>query len=585
MRFTVFIFFSILFISLKSQNDTNAVIKLNNQSSSFEKNNQSDSAILFANQALSLALKLKYKLGISDAYNNLGNISRHKANYPNALNYYYKGLVIDEVIGNQEGALVKLGNIGIIYYNQNDYNKALDYYDRAQIIAEKLNDKKSIAHVFTNKADVYCNQAKIDTALIYYDLAFENYKSINDEKGMSNVLINSGNAYIDKGNAKLALEKYLAALKIVDGLKDKKQIASCLLNIAFANSQLKNMALAEVYFNKALSYTKEIDDLDLKSSLELAVSDFYYERHAFEKALNHFKNYITLRDSVYNEENTKQSVKAEMNYEFEKKQSAIKFEHDKIVYQLETDNKLHKQWRLFFIIIIVLILMLLFFVKRGYDNKKKLTIILAAEDQRKEVLLQEVHHRINNNLQIISSLLTLQANNADNEKLTDYLTQSQNRIQSLSALHELLYDTNSPLEINMNDYVNKILVFHRDILLTLNNNVSLDVTIESISFPTKIAVALALIINELVTNSIKYAFVNCKEGQIKVSLVKNIQDNSWELSIRDNGKGMPPESERRKDSLGLKLVNIMTKQIGGTLVVKNDLGAVFNITFKSTKLN
>ena len=222
-------------------------------------------------------------------------------------------------------------------------------------------------------------------------------------------------------------------------------------------------------------------------------------------------------------------------------------------------------------------------MKRAYDNKKKLAALLYDEDQRKELLLREVHHRVNNNLQIISSLLTLQANNADNEKLTEYLAQSQNRIQSLAALHELLYDTNSPLEINMQDYINKVLDFHRDVLNTLNNKVTLEAIIESYKFPTKTAVPLALIINELVTNSIKYAFTNASEGVIKIILSKNDIENNWTLTISDNGKGMPHESERRKDSLGLKLVTIMAKQIKATLVSKNDAGTVFNLIFKVSK--
>lgn len=580
MRFFIFAFLLTFFISSKSQNDTNTVIILNDQSAHFEKNDQSDSAIFLASKALTLSLKLNYRLGVSDAYNNLGNINRHKANYPVALKYYYKGLAIDEAIGNPEGALSKLGNIGIIYFNQNDYSNALKYYERAKKIAEELNNEKAIAIVLANTADVYSSQGKTEAALKFYDDALKHYQAVNAKKGMSNVLMNSGNVYMDKGNSKLALQKYLSALKILEMLNDNSQTASCLLNIAFANSQLKNNSIAESYFNKALSYTKDINDLDLKCSLELAISEFYSEKHEFEKAHMHFRNYIVLRDSVYNEENTKQSVKAEMNYEFDKKQSALKFEHDRVVYQLAAENKLQKQWRLFFIIFIILVLVLLFFAKRAYDNKKKNAEFMASESSRKEVLLQEVHHRINNNLQIISSLLTLQANSANDEKLTEYLKQSQNRIQSLSVLHELLYQNDSPLQINMNEYLNKVLDFHRDVLNTKSNKVNIKLNITDVSFPTKMAVPLALIVNELVTNSIKYAFKDGNNGQITISLlpIEN-EKNKWKLIVGDSGKGLPTDTDFRKDSLGLRLVTIMTKQIKGTLTKSNSPGATFEIFF------
>lgn len=575
-----FLFFC---FSCLSQNDTNTVIKLNNQSWNFEKNNQSDSAILMANKALSLSLKIKYNLGVSGAYNNLGNINRHKADYPEALNYYYKGLVIDEAMRNQEGALLKLGNIGIIYYNQNDYNNALKYYERAQKIAKKLNNKKAIANVLANTADVYSSQGKTEAALKYYDNAFKYYKAVNSEKGMSNVLINSGNVYMDKGDSKLALKKYLSALEILEDLKDNKQIASCLLDVAFAYSKLKDNKAAEIFFNKALSYTSEINDLDLKCSLELAISEFYSGKHEFEKALYHFKNHITFRDSVYNKENTRHSVEAEMNYEFDKIQAATKFENGKVVYKLEADNKLHVQQRVFLILFIIVAIALLIFAKRAFDNKKRIAEFMASENNRKEVLLQEVHHRINNNLQIISSLLTLQANSADDEKLHNYLKQSQNRIQSLSALHELLYQNDSPLQIKMNDYLNKVLDFHRDVLNTLPNKVDIKLNITDASFPTKMAVPIALIVNELVTNSIKYAFNDGNNGQINISLLPFEGGiDKWVLHVSDTGKGLPTDTNFRKDSLGLRLVTIMAKQIKGDLIKSNVNGANFDVIFSLT---
>ena len=135
----------------------------------------------------------------------------------------------------------------------------------------------------------------------------------------------------------------------------------------------------------------------------------------------------------------------------------------------------------------------------------------------------------------------------------------------------------------MKDYIDKVLDFHRDISRNLNTSISITTEIMDVKFSTKLAVPLALIINELVTNSIKYAFTNTTSGLIKVTLFKNDIENNWLLSVSDNGKGMPPVSENRKDSLGLKLVSILIKQIKGTLVTKNDAGALFNITFSLLK--
>ena len=106
---------------------------------------------------------------------------------------------------------------------------------------------------------------------------------------------------------------------------------------------------------------------------------------------------------------------------------------------------------------------------------------------------------------------------------------------------------------------------------------------ESVKFPTKLAVPIALIVNELVTNSLKYAFTNKESGHIKISLRKNPEADNWTIIVRDNGKGLPEESQKRKDSLGLKLVNIMTRQIGGIFETKNEDGAYFSLIFNLVK--
>jgi two-component sensor histidine kinase len=224
----------------------------------------------------------------------------------------------------------------------------------------------------------------------------------------------------------------------------------------------------------------------------------------------------------------------------------------------------------------------LFFAKRAFDNKKRVADFMASENERKEMLLQEVHHRINNNLQIISSLLTLQANSVGDERLNNYLMQSQNRIQSLSVLHELLYQNDSSLQININEYLNKVLEFHKDVLSTMSNKVDIKLNIADVSFPTKIAVPLALIVNELVTNSIKYAFNDTNDGLINIFLlpIEN-EKNKWKLSVSDSGKGLPMDTNFRKDSLGLRLVAIMVKQIKGDLIKSNTPGATFEIFFNA----
>ena len=567
-----------------SQNDTITVIALQNKLEIFQNNNQLDSILFYENKALIISTKINYKRGIAHALGSLGLVYKYKGDYSKALNYLFKSLADCEKLDNKLGVIINLGNIGTVYDAQGDMSKALSYYFKALKISESIDDKHTTSIQYHNIANLYGNQAMFSKSEEYHFKALALDKSLNDKKGIATTLMDLGSLYSLNDSLRKSLNYYLEALSILEEIGKKGEIGTCLINISAGYTDLKQKKKAEEYLLKTFSMSKEIDDIEFKKSLEKVASQIYVEFDNYKEAFTHYENYIILRDSIFNEINTIQSMKAELGYEFDKKQAIAKYENDKIIYRLESENKLHKQLRVFFIISIILILGLLFFAKRAFDNKKKVADFMASENDRKELLLQEVHHRINNNLQIISSLLTLQANNADNEKLTEYLLQSQNRIQSLSALHELLYDTNSPLEINMKDYIHKVLDFHREVADPLRCRITIQENIDSVKFPTKLAVPLALIVNELVTNALKYAFTDKSEGIINVKLSKDSVEGNWHIVISDNGKGLPEDTKKRKDSLGLKLVSIMTKQIGGNLLSKNEDGAFFSVIFNRTKI-
>lgn len=567
----------------KAQQDTNAVLELHKKIRGFQMNDQVDSVMHYEAQALKISEKIGYEFGKTHALTSFGLIYRIKGEYSKALNNFFKALAIYEHNKDTFHILVQISNIASVYYFQGDLKKAKNYYLEAIAISRRIGDRRIESDNLCNLAGVYNDEGDYVNSEKCLNDALKIDRDMKNDVGVTHELVDLGQLYLSTGEYEKALALAKEALALSEKLGYQDVISTCYKTMGQASFKMQKHADAESYFLKALKISREMHDMNDKMQVEGNLSDFYEATGRPDKALLHYKNYIQYRDSMYNEENTRKSVETEMNYEFDKKQAAIKYENDKLVYQLEANNALHKQWRLFFIVVIALTLVVLFFVKRAYDNKKKLAALLAAEDQRKDVLLQEVHHRINNNLQIISSLLTLQANNAENEKLTEYLVQSQNRIQSLSAMHELLYDTNSPLEINMKDYLHKVLDFHRDVAGSMPIPVTIEEDVASVFFPTKLAVPLALIINELVTNSLKYAFAGKENGRVKVTLQGNPGENNWIVTVSDNGKGLPLEGGGRKDSLGLKLVNIMTRQIKGTFLSKNDQGAFFSLIFNQVK--
>lgn len=570
-------------ISVQAQNDTNAVKELHKKIRIFQLNDEIDSIAFYEQKAMEISQKINYEFGITHALTTFGLIHRIKGDYSKALDNFFKALAIYEKKKDKTHVLVQISNIATVYYFQNDSAKAKAYYLQAIALSREIGDQRIESDNLCNLSAIYNDEGDYINSEKCLNEALRIDRAMNNEVGIIHELVDLGNLAVSMGNYEKALRyaEESLDLSVKSGYDNVLPTSYRLLGrVSFL---MKRMQPAERYYLKALEVSKRLHDMNDKMQIEGNVSDFYEATGKPDKALIHYKNYIGYRDSMYNEENTRKTVETEMNYEFDKKQAAIKYDNDKLVYQLEADNTLHKQWRFFFMVVIVLILVVLFFVKRAYDNKKKLAAMLAAEDQRKDVLLQEVHHRINNNLQIISSLLTLQANTADNEKLTAYLVQSQNRIQSLSAMHELLYDTNSPLEINMKDYLHKVLDFHRDVAGSMSIPVAIKEEVASVFFPTKLAVPVALIINELVTNALKYAFAEKENGCVRVTLQEKPGEEHWIVTVSDNGKGLPEEGSGRKDSLGLKLVNIMTRQIKGTFLSKNDQGAFFSLIFSLVK--
>lgn len=191
----------------------------------------------------------------------------------------------------------------------------------------------------------------------------------------------------------------------------------------------------------------------------------------------------------------------------------------------------------------------------------------------KEALLREIHHRVKNNLQIIISLLNLQTTRIKDEKTRKLIQESQRRIKTMALIHEHLYQTETLARINIKDYIKKLI---EDLTIFYNTKIKKELEIENIQLDIDTAVPLGLIINELATNSIKYAFPNGK-GTITIKLTT--KNNKIELTVADNGIGLPESIDLKKTkTLGLKLVNILTKQLNGKINLKTKPGTKFKIT-------
>jgi PAS domain S-box-containing protein len=203
---------------------------------------------------------------------------------------------------------------------------------------------------------------------------------------------------------------------------------------------------------------------------------------------------------------------------------------------------------------------------------------VKASLEEKEVLLREIHHRVKNNLQIISSLLNIQSNYIKDDKDLELLRESQTRIKSMAIIHEGLYKSNDFTHINFNEYINS-LIHYISVHYNVSPKIQINVEVKNVMLNIETAVPCGLIINELVTNSIKHAFPNGSEGKIKVSL--NSKMGICSLRVSDNGIGFPANIDfRNTRTLGLRLVNILSNQLDGKIELDKSHGTEFIINFK-----
>jgi len=221
----------------------------------------------------------------------------------------------------------------------------------------------------------------------------------------------------------------------------------------------------------------------------------------------------------------------------------------------------------------------LFFI---YDitSRKKHELEILSSLQEKEILLKEVYHRVKNNLQIIWSLLSIQSRQVSDETVKGYFLECQNRIKSLALLHETLYRTENLRDINYGEYLTQITT---NLIRTYNINckeIIVEIEASETTIPLTLAVPCSLIVNEMVTNSLKYAFNQTGKGTIKILFTCNVETRSYHLDYRDSGPGFPDEiNPQQIKSLGMQLIYGLTKQLKGTIVQNNDNGVHFTIDF------
>ncbi|HTB26539.1 MAG TPA: sensor histidine kinase, partial [Puia sp.] len=306
--------------------------------------------------------------------------------------------------------------------------------------------------------------------------------------------------------------------------------------------------------------------------------------HDQESGLNHFKSYTQLLDSNFRVSSLRQAEELQVKYLTQEKENQIAILNQKE--NLEQANvkqaNLVRNMTIFGIIGVLIIAGLLY--RQNILKQKNNNLITHKNEQlehllnEKEWLLKEIHHRVKNNLQIVMSLLNSQSAYLENDAALTAIQDSQHRIHAMSLIHQKLYNTENVSSINMSSYIHELVSYLRESFDT-GQRIRFDMDIEPLEMDVSQAVPVGLILNEAITNSLKYAFPDGRDGEINISLSRT-SANHFLLQISDNGIGMPENFINKKPgSLGLSLMTGLSEDLDGNFVIENKNGTTIKISF------
>lgn len=362
-------------------------------------------------KTLQIAEKLGDKKRIVNQLGNIGIIYMYQSNYPKALDYYFRGLRLAEELGDKNKISIQLGNIGIVYADQTDYAKALEYYFKSLKIKEELGDKLGIAKRLGNIGVAYHGQAEsitnlseknvlLNKALEYYFKAMKLDEELGHRRGIAIQFGNIGDIYYEKSDYLKALDYYFKALKLAEELGDNREIMISLASIGTAYTKTGSIDKAEKYLKHSLSIAVTLEDLLALKDAYQNLSELYFATGKYKLSLENYKKYISVRDSISNEENTKKQTQQEMQYQFDKQQLADSIQNTEALKQEKQhhDQEIQQQKTYTYGGVIGFLLMIIVagVSFRAFKNKQNANKIISeqkhlVEEKQKEIV-DSIHY-------------------------------------------------------------------------------------------------------------------------------------------------------------------------------------------------
>lgn len=349
------------------------------------------------------ALKIREEIhdtnGIGASNNNIGLVLWNQGKLMDALKYYLTSLKIDEDSDDKDGMATSYNNIGIIYWTLGSYDKGLEYFIKAMKVYEHLGNKEGLAGVCCNIGGIYFNKKDIETSLGFFHKSVKIYEEINDKRGIGQAYLNISEAYAEKKEFNKCLEYQQKALEIQEENGDKFHLAHSFTAIGKTYLNMKKAAPAIAYLNKGLEITSEIGVPKLRSETFKILAEAYKLKGDFPSALAYQEKYISLKDSVLNEDANKQVSEMEAKYQNEMKGNKIELlnkENELKIVELHREKFVRNS----FIAGFILVLILSIAIYRSFRQKKKMNSLLSE----KNIIIEQKNKDITDSIEYAKTL-------------------------------------------------------------------------------------------------------------------------------------------------------------------------------------
>ncbi|QIP15012.1 tetratricopeptide repeat protein [Spirosoma aureum] len=542
---------------------------------------------------------------LSNAYYFMSDLSQAKGDLNQKLFYVLtvvKSAESSGLIDELDYAYFRLGNA---YYGLNQFDKSLAYYKKSLAISHQKGRLFIQVGLISRMVVILLKQGKAPEALQFLQGMAREYRPFTYEDKLL-IAQSFGECYNALKQYKLAERYYL------ESVVWSKQVAVQFQYTAW--QRISQFYITNNQYAKADPYLKQLLSTNQKKiipsqQLEIHLMRFKVDsaQGNYPAAIKHYQLYKSLTDSIFNEKKSKQITQLSIEYETQKKEQALTL-REKNIALLTEQNKAHQTQRNALIGGTALLLALLGLSYNRYRLKQRSNRQLVAQQQKlqaqhyelqasqeeinqkneslqlllneKEWLLKEIHHRVKNNLQVIMSLLNSQARYLMDDAALLAIRESQHRVQTMAMIHQKLYQSEGMARIDMGSYIQEVVVYLRDSYNLPPQN-RFELKVEPIELDVTQAVPLGLIINEAITNALKYAFPKGHFGTISLTLHR-LSPTTCELTIADNGVGLPPEYDAsRSRSLGMTLIMGFSQQLDGKLVIHNKDGLRISLVFNA----